>query len=63
MKTKHHIQRITAAIVLTVAFIWLIVETESWLWLGIWCLVYLFISYLIIRFDQAKEIEDENMDL
>jgi len=34
-------------------------ERNFYLWIGLLCLVYQFISYLIIAFDQANEIEDE----
>ena len=66
MKTKHHIQRITAAIVLSVVFIWLVTvinercnDRNFYLWIGLLCVGYHIISYLIIAFDQAHDYPEE----
>ena len=55
MKTKHHIRRIVSAIVLTTGFIILVVKTESWLLIGLWCILYLGICGLLIAIDTAVE--------
>ncbi len=59
MKPIHHIQRIVAALILSASFIWAVVETESWFFLGVECLGYQFLCWVIIKMDQANEIEDE----
>lgn len=63
MTTKHHIQRIASALVLSATFIYLAVRIESWLFLGLLCLSYLLICGVIIAIDTAHEINDENMEL
>ena len=63
MKPEHHIFRIISSIVLSGLFIFVLVRTESWLWICVEVTSYLIIAGVIIAIDKAHEINDENMQL
>jgi len=63
MKLKHHIFRIISSIVLSGLFIFVLVRTESWLWICVECIGFINIAVVIIAIDKANEINDEDMIL
>lgn len=56
-------KRIVLALIVAASFTWAVIETESWFWIGVECLVWQFLCYVIIQIDAAMEINDENMEL
>jgi len=63
MKVKHHIFRIFLVLVNFTWYIIVLSNTEKLFWCFVWLFLYLFICCTIIAIDEAKEINDENMDL
>jgi len=63
MKLKHHIFRIISSIALSGLFIFVLVRTESWLWICVECIGFINIAVVIIAIDKANEINDEDMIL
>ena len=59
MKLKHHIFRITASIVITIAFCWAVAVTNNNLWLLAEVLAFMGLCYLIIKLDEAHEYPDD----
>ncbi len=59
MKPIHHIQRIVSALILSASFIWAVISTESWVWIGMECLGYQFLCWVIIKMDESHEYKDQ----
>lgn len=59
MKPKHHLSRIISSLIVSGSFILAVIHTEKWILLGIWCLLYQGLCYLIICIDMAKEYQNQ----
>ena len=59
MKLRHHILRIVLSLIVSGSFILAVINTDSWFWIGVWCLLYQGLCYLIIAVDQAIEYKNQ----
>ena len=63
MKPKYHLFRILSSLIVSGSFILAVINTDSWFWIGVECLAYQLLCYLIIAIDCANEIDDKYMKL
>ena len=58
MTLQHHLFRIASSIIIAGSFLYALINTSSWLWIGEEAIGFLLVCRVIIWIDTAHEIDD-----
>jgi len=58
-----HLFRIVSSIIVAALAVFALSRTYSWFWILAECIGWLVLCYLIIAIDEAKEMDDEEMEM